>query len=467
MMLQKSLFGNSKNCLLLTVLCLWTGVTFAIGNIDIEGKINRDASVGRFDLTITVEGSSQGIANMASESDITKDRLQIYLKEANANDPLGYEGDTPKADLPYTFVKISDPTESTPTSANLKTITFKVRIEHDGSDIKPLDTLVNSDTTGKYITIKVRYKEDGKLLSSESGYEEKVYVSSAIIKGAPEGFQVKSTHQTIKLSWSAASSAKYNDDTTGSISNIVFVAIAEDATADLSNLPAQVWTTDAGVTVDPDAPANSCSFSIASQSVTCSDVTKHYLDTEALKTLSAQGVYVDVADSSKGVSSFTQMVNGKNYYVFAYYEPGGLERTAVLTATPQENKTGAEIAGEGDAQWDLPRCFIATAAYGSPLHKNLKLFIWFRDHVLMNFSLGRSFVDWYYENSPAAAKIIVQYPVLAATVRGMLWVPAAAISTWFVLRDQPTYILLFGFIVSTLGVFLFARYCLRRSQLEH
>ena len=429
------IYSRRVSCSLLNLLVLGflvggSQLLFAIGSVTITGKINRDASVGQFDLMIEIDGSSVGLTKTGSETNVISERLEFYLPDVSSEVML-FDGQTATANLPYTFVNIGDPIE-TASANDLKKITYKIRIKHDGSDIKKLDTIVKTDTTGKYVTVKLKYKEGGKVVGEETGNSKNIYVSSAIVKSAPDGFAVKPTHQTIKMNWTSASSTKYNDDTTGTISRYVAVAIAQDAYPGSStiDIPAKEWTNAAGATSDLDASANSCLFTKASESFTCSDSTKNYIDTAAVETLSGQGIYVVTADSTKGSASFTQLENGKKYFVFAYFEPGGLERTSVIGATPEENKTGAEIAGEGDAKWELPRCFIATAAYGTPLHSKLKRFTWFRDRVLMNFDGGRKFVRWYYKNSPAAAKIISDHPMLASLVRGALWLPAGVIGFW-------------------------------------
>jgi len=62
-------------------------------------------------------------------------------------------------------------------------------------------------------------------------------------------------------------------------------------------------------------------------------------------------------------------------------------------------------------------CFIATAAYGSPLHPNLDILRDFRDRYLMYSKLGRKLIDLYYEYSPFAADFIAKHKVLRVAVR--------------------------------------------------
>lgn len=67
-----------------------------------------------------------------------------------------------------------------------------------------------------------------------------------------------------------------------------------------------------------------------------------------------------------------------------------------------------------------PGCFIATAAYGSPLGKHLDSLRGFRDNVLMTNSPGRALVRFYYRHSPPIADFIAGRDGLRALVRGLL-----------------------------------------------
>jgi len=62
-------------------------------------------------------------------------------------------------------------------------------------------------------------------------------------------------------------------------------------------------------------------------------------------------------------------------------------------------------------------CFIATAAYGSPLHPYVRILKDFRDKFLMSNKLGREFVELYYKYSPFAANLIAKHKVLKLIVQ--------------------------------------------------
>jgi PKD repeat protein len=65
-------------------------------------------------------------------------------------------------------------------------------------------------------------------------------------------------------------------------------------------------------------------------------------------------------------------------------------------------------------------CFIATAAYGTPLGGDIDALRAVRDRFLLDSTLGTAFVDAYYRVSPPIADAVAAHPALATLVRLML-----------------------------------------------
>jgi hypothetical protein len=82
---------------------------------------------------------------------------------------------------------------------------------------------------------------------------------------------------------------------------------------------------------------------------------------------------------------------------------------------------GAEFSGGG---W----CFIATAAYGTPMAEEIQVLREFRDKYLLTNPPGQVFVGLYYRVSPPIADFIIEHPGLKPIVRAGL-LPAVAMST--------------------------------------
>jgi len=65
-------------------------------------------------------------------------------------------------------------------------------------------------------------------------------------------------------------------------------------------------------------------------------------------------------------------------------------------------------------------CFIATAAYGTPWHRDIDTLRSFRDRVLLATPAGRRVVGIYYRLSPPVADLISTSPPLRQFVRGVI-----------------------------------------------
>lgn len=99
---------------------------------------------------------------------------------------------------------------------------------------------------------------------------------------------------------------------------------------------------------------------------------------------------------------------------------------------------GGGVGGSGG----FDPCFIATAAYGTPLAHQIDVLRALRDTVLLNNSLGTAFVDLYYRLSPPVAECIAQHPWAAACVR-ILLIPVIGVSHLALAAPQ---VLLFAFL---------------------
>jgi hypothetical protein len=65
-------------------------------------------------------------------------------------------------------------------------------------------------------------------------------------------------------------------------------------------------------------------------------------------------------------------------------------------------------------------CFIATAAFGTPMASQIQVLRDFRDDYMMTSSVGRSLVSFYYENSPPVANYIAEREGLRTAIRWVL-----------------------------------------------
>ena len=109
-------------------------------------------------------------------------------------------------------------------------------------------------------------------------------------------------------------------------------------------------------------------------------------------------------------------------------DPGGV---AAGTGSTGSTSTSTTSAGGGGG------CFIATAAYGSPIEPHVKILRKFRDGFLLNNSIGKAFVQLYYTYSPPIADFIAKHTNLRAITRLSL-LPVVGMS-WVALKAGPVY----------------------------
>jgi len=107
-------------------------------------------------------------------------------------------------------------------------------------------------------------------------------------------------------------------------------------------------------------------------------------------------------------------------------------------------------------------CFIATAAYGTPMAAEIESLRAVRDTYLMDTALGTAFVDAYYRISPPIAGVVAESRVAKAVVRAAL-APVMAVSGWTM--AAPDVVAGIALIVLAFGAVCVSR-TKRRSQRE-
>ncbi|MFX0125470.1 MAG: CFI-box-CTERM domain-containing protein [Candidatus Hodarchaeota archaeon] len=142
-----------------------------------------------------------------------------------------------------------------------------------------------------------------------------------------------------------------------------------------------------------------------------------------------QNVLTDLGPNDPPPGTFTIKVNtfsaeGTNFSSFE----GGIDTFKVQTTITfkQRDEPGPEPS---------PDCFIATAAYGTPLSLELDILRNWRDLSLKSSKFRIEFVNIYYSLSPPLARFIVRSKKMRKIVRSLL-----KPITDFLLRRHPDWI---------------------------
>ncbi len=124
----------------------------------------------------------------------------------------------------------------------------------------------------------------------------------------------------------------------------------------------------------------------------------------------------------------------------------------------QVQGAGAGLSGGGDKT-----CFVATAAFGSPLARHVRTLRAFRDRYLLTNAPGRAFVRIYYRYSPPLAERIAESPLLRAVARTLLM--PLVLFAWLLMKTGAPWEAVFALCLSSLGgAILFYRTRIGRSR---
>ncbi len=136
-----------------------------------------------------------------------------------------------------------------------------------------------------------------------------------------------------------------------------------------------------------------------------------------------QNITVNLSSSTSGTGTSTwSWTNGNNNC------NGGSDFTIEKVSI---SDSGGGTSGGGGG------CFIATAAYGSPVQPYVKILRKFRNRFLLNNNIGKFFVNFYYKYSPPMADFIAKHANMRAIVRVSL-LPVVGMS-WFAMKIGPLF----------------------------
>jgi C1A family cysteine protease len=123
------------------------------------------------------------------------------------------------------------------------------------------------------------------------------------------------------------------------------------------------------------------------------------------------GSFDAASKTSFTVPAGALQANAEYYWQVVYLD----DRGVTSSASARTSFTSITLTpGKGN-------CFIATAAFGSPMAGQVEILRQFRDRYLLTHHPGQKFVAWYYRNGPAAENYIKDKPLAKAAIRVALY----------------------------------------------
>ena len=128
-------------------------------------------------------------------------------------------------------------------------------------------------------------------------------------------------------------------------------------------------------------------------------------------------------------------INGTEVQTNASVTEASYTNTSAVNGTWNVSAIVSNANGTDMQTWDwtvTSPCFIATVAYGTPLHEDIDVLRDFRDEYLMPNPAGRAFVKIYDDVSPPLANAIRDNGGLRTAVRAGFVKPVVHITRRFV-----------------------------------
>lgn len=414
--------------ILLAALCAHSATA---ATLDVEGSLPRDLSTGQFTIDITISGVSQADRDAGAQESGPGARFDISVGNDNQEvlfavpPEAGYDA----SDRKYWLELVEEtPVQQDPNVATQYQYHYKLRIVDNPNN----PTTLEEDVKDNKLLIDVAFYLGGSDTQPVAEEEDITITRDFYLATETPVFTVTGIYERLIADYEAKELIATTDGLKPS-SKLNFVIVDTAIVTGDVTLPAKTFS--GSLSVDDTAAV--CEYVAANidgdSCIVCPEGEQVYLDLEALKALN--GFDVSPANANKPPHPIGNLDNRSDdedpYVVFAQYAPDGIVQSACQTARPKRDETLTEANGGGEAKEVDVRCFIATAAYGSPWHGSVNLFRGFRDRVLLKGAIGQWMVEAYYELSPDLAAAIEDSPVLKAATRATLTIPALILDMFY------------------------------------
>jgi hypothetical protein len=410
------------------------------------GTMSRGSEVSK--ATITFELTEIPAAEVPSDEDayiIKYVALTLTSHPEHSADRVAYTGESATGTLEGFHLDIDSTDPEKEEDKETWKIAVRMTLYDDATDKgKNLAELLNDDNQ---IPANLEFEDD----NSKDDADFFIIKNLAVANEAPADLSVSPSHYSLSVDWTTQEEISDNKGETLEPGGIKIVAIDMAVVGATAEIPAKIYSEDG----DED-DTQSCTYTEADADgghcVTCPE--NGYIDYDELA--GTAGFTIKTKDGLREKDDpviIPKLEIEKQYAVFATYQPDGLVVSSCLVGTPTVHTSSCSENDCPEPELRNPSCFIATAAYGTPFHKDIDILRWFRDTYLLKTKIGSRFVQWYYSHSPAAADVISQSPALMSVTRALLW---------------PLILLISGFksglLFPALGAVTIGAYWLRRRR---
>ncbi|MFK7824110.1 MAG: CFI-box-CTERM domain-containing protein [Oligoflexales bacterium] len=263
---------------------------------------------------------------------------------------------------------------------------------------------------------------------------------------APTGFKVLSIHKGLDIEWEKSTAIKHSDSKAHKVSNML-VMLFKEGESEIDLQAKQAINTEGS---DPDF--SGCRYVAGEEHcIQCEgDSNQIYISSDQAD-LQDKALVFKLVRNDKGGFSFNNLEPDTSYTIALQYQDG-TKRSVCKVGTTILSLSLTESNGEEEGSLTDTRCFIATAAFGTPFHRHVEVFRWFRSNILLKYRFGKQIVSYYYKNSPAIANSIAKSERLRTISRGLLIIPAYILHGIKLISQNQTAALVF--FAALLSVFL-------------
>jgi hypothetical protein len=196
--------------------------------------------------------------------------------------------------------------------------------------------------------------------------------------------------------------------------------IVAGATTPAGSMTLDVYLIKVGADPPPSAPSGMTATAVSPSQIDLiwQDNSNSETGFKIERKIGGGGNYIQIDTVEANVTTYSD--TGLSPNTAYYYRVGALNGAGYSSysnedsaVTPSGGGGGASGGGGGGGGG----CFIATAAYGTPMAEDIQALREFRDRYLITNPVGEKLVSTYYRVSPPMADYIVEHPSLKPLVR--------------------------------------------------